>query len=269
MSVSSFVFFVSKLLPIFIYPLGLVCLLMLAVFVGGSRRRWQSVALGMALALLWLASSRWVGMTLVHSLEWQYLPPQELAPAEAIVVLGGATEPRVFPRPDVHVLEAADRLFYAARLFHDGKAPTIVVSAGRSPFWGSMRPESSAMAVVLQELGVPADAIIQEDQSRNTYENALETRKILEPRGIRRILLVTSALHMPRAVGIFRHQGIEVLPAPTDFITTQEDPYGFRDGSFGAVLLAFLPEMEGLAYTTRGLKEYVGLAVYRLRGLID
>jgi uncharacterized SAM-binding protein YcdF (DUF218 family) len=74
---------------------------------------------------------------------------------------------------------------------------------------------------------------------------------------------------MPRAAALFRRQGFEVTPAPTDFLVTKDDSLGFGDGSFQGFLLAVLPDAQSLAYTTRALKEYLGLAIYRLRGGID
>jgi uncharacterized SAM-binding protein YcdF (DUF218 family) len=114
-------------------------------------------------------------------------------------------------------------------------------------------------------MGVPASAIIQESDSFNTYENAVNVRKILETRGIRRVLLVTSAMHMPRSLLIFKHQGIAAIPAPTDFLITDNDLQELQS-SPQAILLNLLPDAERLHKFTRALKEYVGLLVYRLRG---
>ena len=163
-------------------------------------------------------------MRLVSSLEWRYLPQGDLPTADAIVLLGGGTRPQLPPRPMSEMNEAGDRMVYAARLYHEGKAPIIVPSGGFIELFGSTVPETEAMAQLLTELGVPDDAILRESKSRNTHENAVEVWALLEPLGIRRILLVTSAMHMPRSVAIFERQGFEVIPAPTDFLVTQEEP---------------------------------------------
>jgi uncharacterized SAM-binding protein YcdF (DUF218 family) len=220
--------------------------------------------------MLWLASSRWVAVTIVRSLEWRNLPPAELPEAQAIVVLGGITKPAEFPRSSIELDDSADRILRTAELFRAGKAPTVLVSAGPVE-WSrpASGPEAPDIAALLERLGVPAQAIIEETHSRNTYENAVETRRIFEPSGTRRILLITSALHMPRAVALFRGQGFEVIPAPADFLVSKEDGMGFGDGSFRGVVLAILPDAQSLGYTTRALKEYLGLAIYRLRGLTD
>jgi uncharacterized SAM-binding protein YcdF (DUF218 family) len=159
-----------------------------------------------------------------------------------------------------------DRLFQAARLYLAGKAPRVVVSAGRLT-WSREQPESTGMADVLEFFGVPRTAILEEPRSRNTYENAVETRRLLAPEGIDRVLLVTSAIHMPRAVALFRCAGFEVVPAPADFLVAEGDPYGFGDGSLEGILLALLPDAQSLEFTTRALKEYLGLLVSGLRGV--
>jgi uncharacterized SAM-binding protein YcdF (DUF218 family) len=121
------------------------------------------------------------------------------------------------------------------------------------------------MAEILKTLGVPNSAILQDPTSLNTYQNAVNVKKIINERGIRRVLLVTSAMHMPRSLRIFQRQGIEAIPAPTDFLVTQqelEEP----NNSTQATILSLLPDADRLEMTTRALKEYLGTLIYRLRG---
>ena len=92
-------------------------------------------------------------------------------------------------------------------------------------------------------------------------------RAILARRGIERVLLVTSALHIPRALGAFRQQGIEAVPAPTDFLATPAERRALNR-SVAASVLALIPDAERLKTSTQALKEYLGLAVYWLRGWI-
>ena len=255
----------SKLLPLFIYPLGLACVLVAVGLLRGRSAAWRRTALGGALLLLWMSGSRCVAVPLVRSLEWRDLPPATLPNAPVIVVLGGGTLPPVPPRQGVELNEAGDRLLYAARLFREGKAPRVLASAGRISWSNPSTPESADMAAILQTLGVPESAIVEEGRSRNTHENAMQSRRILAAEGIRQILLVTSAIHMPRAAQEFRSEGFDVVPAPTDFWVTEMDASGFGDRSFEAIALAVVPDAESFAYTTRALKEYLGLAVCWLR----
>jgi uncharacterized SAM-binding protein YcdF (DUF218 family) len=257
--------FLSKLLPLFVYPLGLACLLLAAALIVRGRRVRQAAGL-LALLVLLLFGNRPVANRLVSSLEWQYLPATDPPQVDAIVLLGGGTRPALAPRLQSEVNEAGDRMVYAARLYRAGKSPVVVVSGGFIEFLGSTVPEAAAMQELLGLLGVPDEAIWQEAESRNTYENALFVRELLAPKGLNRILLVTSALHMPRSVRIFVKQGFDVIPAPTDYLTTYRDERTAADVGIGGRLLALVPSAESLELSTRALKEYIGMAIYRLRG---
>lgn len=274
--------FLSKLLPIFFYPLGLSSLLIVIALVSllwRSRKsrntsiaskfvslfrksRFAVILLSIALAVLFLSSNELVSKWLVRSLEWQYLPSGDLPQAEAIVVLGGGTRPRISPRPWYEVNEAGDRILYGSWLYKQGKAPLLVVTGGRADWYGDGgNPESEDMAAIAELLGVPAANILQEPQSFNTRDNATNTKQILQPRGINKILLVTSALHMPRSMEIFRKVGFETIPAPTDFLSVN------NENSKGlAIILDLLPNAEALKNTTNAIKEYVGLIVYQFAG---
>jgi uncharacterized SAM-binding protein YcdF (DUF218 family) len=143
------------------------------------------------------------------------------------------------------------------------KAPKILLSGGRID-WLDLSTSAPAdeMADILMLMGIPEEALIREDRSLNTYENAVYSAEILREMDIHRVLLVTSAMHMPRSVGLFQHQGIEVIPAPTDFKVTQND----RDAGWQSVLINLFPDVSNLNQTTAVIKEYIGILVYRIRG---
>jgi uncharacterized SAM-binding protein YcdF (DUF218 family) len=258
----------SKILPLFIYPLGLSIVLCsiaaIAILRGKSKARsWASAAIFLAIAILLISSSRPVSDALVRSLEWQNIPAGDLPTVDAIVVLGGGTRPQISPRPWVEVAEAGDRIIYGARLWREGKAPLLIVSGGRAEWLGEGgNPESEDMAAIATVLGVPSTAIIQEATSLNTRENAVNVQAILTQKSLRKILLVTSALHMPRSLAIFRKLEIEAIAAPTDFLTVNSD----NAKGFVGTLLDLLPEAEALKNTTNALKEMVGIIIYRLAG---
>ena len=257
--------YLSKLLPLLIYPLGLACVLMVGALVTlWKRPRWAAVAISLALIFLLVGGNSWAARYLVRSLEWQNLP-NALPNADAIVVLGGATRPATFPRQSVELNEGGDRVFYAALLYQQQKAPLIILSGGQIEWLGGSSAESKAMATILQQIGIPASAIIEEPLSRNTYENAVNVKKILTNRGIGRVLLVTSAMHMPRSLLIFKRQGITAIAAPTDFLVSNYElqELGITPQS---KLLSLLPDANELEHFTSAVKEYVGLVVYRLRG---
>jgi uncharacterized SAM-binding protein YcdF (DUF218 family) len=274
--------FLSKLLPIFFYPLGLSSLLIAIALVNllwksrlsrnaspaktsftlFKKNRISSILLAIALIVLLFSSNEFFSKFLVRSLEWRYLPNGELPQAEAIVVLGGGTRPRISPRPWYEVNEAGDRILYGSWLYKQGKAPLLVVTGGRAEWYGDGgNPESEDMTAIAEAMGVPASAIVQESKSFNTRDNAVNTKHILDQRDINKVLLVTSALHMPRSMEIFRKVGLEVIPAPTDFLSVNnENSKGF------AIVLDLLPSAEALKNTTNAIKEYIGLFIYQLAG---
>ncbi|MCA6502548.1 MAG: YdcF family protein [Pseudanabaena sp. M135S2SP2A07QC] len=274
--------FLSKLLPLFFYPLGISSVLItiaLVILLWRSKRsrnpsnsiklisllkknRFASTLIAIALITLLLSSNEIFSKWLVRSLEWQYLPNSDIPKAEAIVVLGGGTRPRIAPRPWYEVNEAGDRILYSSWLYKQGKAPLVIVTGGRAEWLGDGgNPESEDMAAIAKFMGVPSSAIIQESQSFNTRDNAINTKEILAKKGINKILLVTSALHMPRSIEIFRKVGVEAIALPTDFLSVQnENNKGF------ALILDFLPSVDALKNTTNAIKEYIGLLVYQLAG---
>ncbi|MFQ5828483.1 MAG: YdcF family protein [Candidatus Methylomirabilia bacterium] len=155
-----------------------------------------------AVTLAFTPLANWLAQPLVvHS---------ALAPAQAIVVLGGGTAP-----DNSAGGSSLRRVVYALRLHRKGLAPLVVLSGGDATGTGRLA-EAQAMATVARELGFPGDVLLLETQSLRTAEHAARLAEILLVRGVRRILLVTTPLHTRRAVLAFVRQGFEVLPAPTD-----------------------------------------------------
>lgn len=263
-----FVFF-SKLLPVLIYPLGLACIILLISLLVNKQSRWLKIFVGIALGLLWLGGTRWVSVLLVRSLEWQFLPPENSPHAEIIVVLGGGIDGIEYPRNQVELGAAADRVFYSSWLYQQGAAPKILLTGGYIPWLGTREGSPAEnMALVLARLGIPDEALIMETKSQNTYENALYSQEILNQLGISRILLVTSAQHMPRAYAIFKNMSLEVIPAPTDYTVTQGDLDRLMELNFTTQFLNFFPSVGNLSATTNVIKEYLGLLVYKIKGWI-
>jgi uncharacterized SAM-binding protein YcdF (DUF218 family) len=272
-------FAITKILPLFVYPLGLLLLLLIVALVGMCLKRkiWRRmtiVAISLAIVILLLSSSYSFSSALVRSLEWRYIsadlanqPASQLIAnlpnADAIVVLGGGIRPQVYPRSIAEVADAGDRILYGAKLWHLGKAPLLVVTGGRADWLGDGgNPESEDMAAIAQALGVPAAKIIQESESLNTRENAVNVAKILQPRQITNILLVTSALHMPRSIAVFKKAGFTPIAAPTDFAIVS----GNEQKNWAGAIIDLLPSAEVLDNTTDAIKEYIGMFIYKLKG---
>jgi len=261
--------FLSKFLPPLVYPLGLTVILLVLALILYRHRRLQRAGLITAVVILLVGSNHWVAFSLTRSLEWQYLPSGEIPTADAIVLLGGGTDAAEPPRPMVQVNGAGERVIYAAYLYKQGKAPVILATGGNVTFRGT-NPSNPAieMQSLLTFMGVPESAIWLEDQSQNTYENALNCAQILKAKNITRVILVTSAVHMPRSVGLFQAQGIQVIPAPADFTVTQSNWDGLTHATLANQIVSLLPSISNLDMTTNAIKEYLGILVYRLRGWI-
>ncbi len=263
--------YLSKLLPLFVYPLGLACLVLILALLVRRHPQWQTRLIVVTLVVLWLGGNHLVTMAVVRSLEWRYAPPPDtytdVPHADVIVVLGGGARSPQYPRPIAEISEAGDRLLYAAWLYHHGAAPQILVSGGTVPWIGPKKPPGAqAMMDILSLLNVPREAVLLETNSRNTYENAVESFKILDEQEIDNVILVTSAMHMPRAYAIFAQFDLTVIPAPTDYSFSQADSEFYLQPKLSTQLFNLVPNAHDLELTTRAIKEYIGIIVYKLRG---
>jgi uncharacterized SAM-binding protein YcdF (DUF218 family) len=213
------------------------------------RLRW----LILLLVVLTLLSTPAVGCLALGSLEWQY-PPLESLPddVKAIVVLGGGVVNS--GRADEQLDGASIyRCLHAAKLYHQ-KPQMVLVSGGKPDPDAPGQACADLMADFLAQLNVPRKDLIVENVSRTTYENALESRKILNERHIDRVVLVTEAMHLHRAVLCFQKQGIDVAPSGCHYRTL----------GFNGSLYDFLPSTDGLAGCETASHEWVGILWYWL-----
>lgn len=252
----------SKLSTAF-YPLPVGILLIIAALMCHWRRSriGTTLCLAAALLVLWLPSLPAISDHLRSSLESRHasLRAEDQPRAEAIVVLGGVLGGPRPPRKYSNLTAASDRVRYAALLFAADRAPLIVASGGSASSSPGAVSEAELIAELLVELGVPRAAILKEMESRTTYQNACNTAELLERHRLSNVLLVTSALHMPRALATFRAAGVEAIPAATDFEIVSAENGG---------IWRWLPDAAALEGSTRALKEYLGISAYRWRGWI-
>ncbi len=166
----------------------------------------------------------------------------------AIVVLGGAIAPAEPPRiPEPGLVGSSDRLWKAARLYHRGLAPRIIVTGGIfSPTDEEMVSEAATMHIFLKDLGVPDSAIVEEGKATNTLENIAFVRKIV---GDQPVALVTSAYHVPRALRIARRAGLNAAPFPTEWRYAG-----------GMVWDDYLPSLGAASISALAIWEYMALA---------
>lgn len=250
------IYMLSKLLPLIVYPLGFSILLSLValLLMWKGRKTAAQVILGTAIVLLWVCSTPRFESWITGTLEAGFPPMSvdSVAEAEAIVLLGGMTNGIVSETGMPDLSGEVDRLLHAAALYKAGKAPLLLLTGGNARGY---EPEAVSMKKVLLVLGIPERAMILEGSSRNTHQNAEYAATILKRRGIRRVLLVTSAYHMARAGFEFSRQGLEVIPAATDYQVVETPE----------TLLDWLPHASALNGTTKSIKEYLGRAVGYIR----
>src|SRR4051794_35679914 len=208
----------SKILSSLFIPPGLNFIALITAWV--LRRSYPRLATAMfsvsMLSLLFL-SSQFGTTALLDPLEKNYgeKSAAALPRADAIVVLGGYLRTPNQRHNRAELNEHGDRLWFGAQVYRCGKAPFVLLTGGASE---ATESEAAFAARMIEQFGVPANAVEIEQGSRSTYENGLYTRQLLRSKHVTRIILVTSAFHMPRAADVFRRLGFEVIAAPCDHI---------------------------------------------------
>lgn len=245
-------------------------LMLIAIGVGlavawrqASRRRGLGLAAA-ALALYVLVGLVPLGNALLLPLEQRFAdaPATDAiaGPLAGIVILGGFEDGWVSSgRPGLTVNEAAERLTEGIRLALKRQEARIVFTGGVGRLWPAGVAAGGPVGKLITDLGIAPTRIVLEQRSRNTLENALFTRDLVAPKAGERWLLVTSAYHMPRSVGVFRVAGFEVVPYPVDYRT--------RDA--GDIWRLFDRVPAGHERLDLAAREWIGLLAYWLMGRTD
>lgn len=214
-----------------------------------------------SVALLLLLGFGPLGHLMAVPLETRFPDPPDDAPApDGIIVLGGSVDENLSGvRNRVTLADAAERLTAPIALKRIYPKARIVFTGGTASLRGSAYTEAGTVQRLWRELGFDQGDVLYEDKSRNTFENAVFTRELVQPKPGERWLLVTSAMHMPRSVGIFRKAGFPVVAYPVDYRTTGQ-LWGWG-----------LPRhaLRNLQITEFAAHEWIGLIAYRLTGKTD
>lgn len=262
MTDSSTVFLLTKLAPLLLYPIGTVIVLnILGIILMSFRPRLGLAFFGIAVTWLWMAAMPAIATWAVATLEHQYpARPVNLTPkADVAIVLAGGVGHPAPPRVDLELTEASDRVLQAVRLYDAGRVDRILVTGGILPWASQAEPEAELMRSLLIDWGVPANAVLVEGKSRNTYEHALQIKEMHRQDPFDSALLITSAAHMPRAMAVFKKAGIPVTASATDIVALKDTP---------STPLRWLPSASALALTTATIKEWLGFLAYQLRGYV-
>jgi len=250
-------FVLSKTLGVMALPtnlligLGLVGALLLATRFASAGRKIVIASI----ALLAVCAFSPLGNLILYPLESRFRPWDASRGApDGIVVLGGPIDADLSVAHNTPVIRsAADRIVAAAALARRYPNARIIFSGGSADLIANDAREADYAGQIFEGLGIGKDRLIMERRSRNTYENAVFSKAIASPKDGERWLLVTSAYHMPRAVGLFRKAGFPVEPYPVDW-------------RVGDILSFSNIAVDGLARTDVGLREWMGLLAYRAIG---
>lgn len=253
---------ISKVFWLLAQPLSLAFLFGLAalILVIAGWRRSSLASSIVALLVLGLAGFTNIGAVVIAPLEARFERPSELPESvDAIVLLGGATSARVSTARQVtETSEAGDRLIETIWLAQRYPEARIVLTGGVAAILGETESEAVTMQRLLLAFGIAPERVVLEGEARNTDENAEYTKALLGP-APGNVLLVTSAFHMPRSMGLFRKAGISAIAWPTDYRSTGTESFG----------IDVAEPVANLVTSSVAMKEWIGLMVYHRTGRID
>lgn len=254
-------FYVAKIGGFFLQPSNVLLALVLIGLLVSLRAAWRSSgrrliwlgALGLAVCGFSPAAN-W----LIQPLEDRYSRPDTLSGIDGIIVLGGAVDTIVTGgRGDTALTMSAERITITARLAKQLPEALVVHTGGQGIIVSSQATEAEGAARLFSDFGISPDRVVLEDVSRNTWQNAVLAKELVKPEPGQSWLLVTSAYHMPRAMGVFVAAGWTGVTAyPVDYRTRGEE-----DRSLG-----FSGASKGLRRFDVAFREWVGLTVYWLMG---
>lgn len=243
--------YLHKIIPVIFLPVGCLCLLLFCSIAFNKRS-----LVFFSLILLYFCSIPLVSDWLMREVEkgWVRVDPKSVVPASAIVVLssGRTIAPGV---QGISEWGDADRFFAGVELFREGKAPFLLFTGGWLP-WQTEGPlEGDVLVKTAESVGIPHEALRTTGRVVNTAEEAREVRRVLFslPEKSKKIILVTSAFHMERAILVFRKEGMEVEPFAVDFLAKRMDGIG---------LLDLVPSGSALQKTEMAIREMYGRIYY-------
>jgi len=252
----------TRIFWLLVQPVSIAILLLILSWLLSFRakRGWSRTFLAVGTLILLLTGFTTFGYALIAPLEDRFTRPVEPARIDGIVVLGGGMDGEVNDvRGGWELNRSGDRMVEAVRLALRHPEAKIVIAAGPAALAMDQEPEAYAARRMFEGFGVAPERLILDDKSRNTEENAQFAKALTGTMGTETWLLVTSAFHMPRSVGLFRKADFAVVPWAVDYLASGNE--GFR--------LKLDQSPENIAVASIALREWVGLLGYRLTGKID
>ena len=255
-------FYLSKLAWLIIAPdnLYLIVLTICVLMLFSRFRRLAQKTLISILLITWLVAVFPVGDWLFYPLETRFPTPPELPDRiDGIIVLGGSIDPALSQYwQQLETYSNHERLSQFIQLAKKYPNARLVFTGGNASIRSSVSTEAAEVEQHLIDSGIEANRLLLENQARNTYENVLLSKQLVKPTAQENWILVTSAYHLPRAVGIFCKQGWPVFPYPVD-----------HNSLPGQLLRPSLRLAYNSADLVEASHEWVGLLAYYLTGKID
>ncbi|PZX49355.1 YdcF family protein [Algoriphagus chordae] len=252
-------FYLSQFLSFLALPLTITIVLI----VSGAfyiKRKWGRRCLWTGIFLLWFFSNQFIANQAMMAWEPEFKTFSEIKNHEIGIVLTGVTNLSKTAYDRTFFNKGADRITHALQLYREGKIKKILITGGQGLNPVNPQSEAEVLQRFLLMTGVPAEDVMIEDQSKNTYENALFTKAFLAEKGIdvnQEFILITSAFHMKRSQGCFDKVGLQTLPFPTDYYS--------QDSKYDIPIL-FFPDPYSIFIWHKLVKEWIGIVVYSAVG---
>ncbi len=255
-------FILSKILYFLLQPLNWLIGLPIFAMITKSNRRKRRVLRG-AFFLLILITNPFLGNRIFHAWEAAPIAMSDLRDTFDVgIILGGYTKGGTYATTDrPQLAPAANRFTDAILLYKRGIVRKLLISGGDGKLFGDSYPESVLVKNYLLDIGIKSEDILFEDQSRNTHENALFSKQLLDKQKFTnaKVLILTSAFHIPRAAACFKKVGLNTVAFPTHFeaekLTVQPQTW-------------LTPDPDLIKNWEAFLKEWIGFAVYKLQGFV-
>ncbi len=255
-------FHLSKFAWLVLQPLSLAFLLALCGLLAGllRRNRLRIILSTAGIVVLFVTLFTTAGTMALQALEARFPQPETEGSPGCILVLGGGFDGDVTRlRGGVALNQGAERYVEALRLALLHPQAKILISGGDGSLTGGYEDDGTIARRMFDSFGIAADRLLLDPQSRNTFENAKNSALLIRQNGLGTCLMITSAFHMPRAVGMMRKAGVSITPWPVDYRT---------DGNTG-FHLDFTEPMRLAERTSTALREWLGLAGNYLAGRTD
>ena len=252
-------FILSKLLTPFTAPFTYILLCMVAALLFYRKPKIGRTCLILALILLFVFGTPFVPDWLVDHLETVYDAPDAPPHVDTIIVLSGMLDVQASSAEYLEFGKGVERILTGMQLLRQGVGDVLLLTGGSGSLYDQTKHEAVFLRQFAIDFGIPDEKILIEPDSRNTYENAVNTAELMRRHGLTSAILVTTASHMLRSVECFQKIGVQPIPYPVDFMRSPDAKFRLSD---------LVPNLGNLDHTTRVFHEYIGLLTYMLAGYI-